>query len=62
VRGPVDVVLGVAHDAEHAANDAQRQHGLKPVKPRHRWEPEKGGGGGVEISDQRLGEFSRSGA
>jgi hypothetical protein len=43
VRGPVDVVLGIAHDAEHAANDAQRQHGLQPVKPRHRWEPEKGG-------------------
>lgn len=38
VRGLVDVVLAVAHDAEEAADDAQRQHGLQPVQPepRHR--------------------------
>lgn len=33
VRGLVDVVLAVAHDAEEAADDAQRQHGLQPVQP-----------------------------
>lgn len=56
MRGPVDVVLRVPHDAEHAADDSQRQHRLQPVKPRHRdpggevaasqIEPAGGGGGG----------------
>lgn len=46
VRGLVDEVLGVAHDAEHAADDAERQHGLQPLQPRHRRKPERGGGGG----------------
>jgi hypothetical protein len=36
VRGLVDEILGVAHDAEHAADDSQRQNGLEPVQPRHR--------------------------
>lgn len=36
VRGLVDEILGVAHDAEHAADDSQRQDGLEPVQPRHR--------------------------
>ena len=56
MRGPVDVVLRVPHDAEHAADDSQRQQRLQPVKPRQREpggevaasqiEPAGGGGGG----------------
>lgn len=42
VRGLVDEILGVAHDAEHAADDPQRQDSLKPVQPCHRVSPDAG--------------------
>lgn len=52
VRGPVDVVLGVAHDAEKSADDAQRQHGLQPVEPHREPDGETADGDGDgEISD-----------
>lgn len=47
VRGPVDVVLGVAHDAEKSADDAQRQHGLQPVEPHREPDGETADGDGA---------------
>lgn len=48
VRGPVDVVLGVAHDAEKSADDAQRQHGLQPVEPHREPDGETADGDGQQ--------------